>query len=72
VIKLRTSLALGLYVLGGIGLARAAELAGMPLAGFMVVLEKLNIPSVEYTDGILRDDLQFIATYTAAKKQREK
>ena len=41
--KLRTSLALGMFMFGEISLARAAELAEMPLAEFIDILEKLNI-----------------------------
>ena len=63
--KLRTSLALGMFMLGEISLARAAELAEMPLAEFIDVLEKLNIPSFVYTDEMLADDLQFIEMHRA-------
>jgi len=61
--KLRTSLSLGMFMFGEISLARAAELAEMPLAEFIDVLEKLNIPSFLYTDEMLADDLQFIETH---------
>jgi len=64
--RLRTSLALGMFMFGEISLARAAELAEMPLIEFINVLEKLNIPSFIYTDEMLADDLQFIETHKGA------
>jgi len=64
--KLRICLALGMLIFGEISLARAAELAGMPLAEFMDVLEKLHIPAITYTDEMLADDLQFIEIYKEA------
>jgi len=64
--KLRISLALGMLLFGEISLARAAELAEMPLAEFMDVLEKLHIPAIRYTDEMLSDDLQFIEMHRGA------
>jgi len=65
--KLRISLALGMFMFGEISLARAAELAEMPLAEFMDILEKLHIPSIMYTEDMLFDDLQFINAHTGAQ-----
>ena len=67
--KLRISLALGMFMFGEISLARAAELAEMPLAEFMDVLEKLHIPAVIYTDEMLADDLQFIEMHKGVPLQ---
>ena len=64
--KLRISLALGMFMFGDISLARAAELAEKPMADFMVILERLHIPSVLYTDEMLADDLQFVETHRGA------
>ena len=61
--KLRISLALGMFMFGEISLAKAAELANMPLADFMGLLEKLRIPAILYTNEVFADDLQFIETH---------
>jgi len=65
--KLLMSLALGMFIFGEISLARAAELAGMPLAEFIDILEKLHIPAVIYTNEVLADDLQFIEMHKGAQ-----
>ena len=66
--KLRTSLALGMFMFGEISLSRAAELANMPLTEFMDLLEKLHIPAVIYTNEVFTDDLQFIEIHNGTKK----
>lgn len=57
--KLQLSLAIGMFVSGEISLAKSAELAGKNLAEFMNILLGLGIPSLNYTEDMLCDDLKF-------------
>lgn len=55
-VKVKVSLAIGLYVEKQVTLARAAELAGKSLGEFIDLLRSKNIPWMEYTDEQLKDD----------------
>jgi predicted HTH domain antitoxin len=57
--KFQTSLAIGMLVSREISLAKAAQLAGQSLAGFMETLKALDIPAIFYTDSMIDDDLRF-------------
>jgi predicted HTH domain antitoxin len=61
--KLKLSLAIGLFVSKDISLAKAAQLAEKPIDRFIEILGSINIPAVEYSEEIYRDDLSFIAEY---------
>jgi len=58
--KVKTSLAIGMYIEKRISLARAAELAGKSLAEFIDLLQAKNIPWMKYTEEHLEDDKQII------------
>lgn len=55
-IKVKVSLALGLFVNKQVTLARAAELSGKSLGEFIDFLRSKNIPWMEYTKEHLKDD----------------
>ena len=57
--KLQLRLAIGMFVSQEISLAKAAQLAGQCIAEFMDTLKGLGIPSFNYTDDMLHDDLKF-------------
>jgi predicted HTH domain antitoxin len=61
--KLKLNLAIGLFVSKDISLAKAAQLAEKPIDRFIEILRSINIPAVEYSEEIYRDDLSFIAEY---------
>lgn len=54
--KVTVSLAIGLFVEKQVTLARAAELAGLSLGGFIDLLRSKHIPWMEYTEEHLKDD----------------
>jgi predicted HTH domain antitoxin len=58
--RVRVSIALGLLSAKKVSVARAAFLAGIPLADFIMVLKDNNIPWVEYTQEDLDMDRQTI------------
>lgn len=58
--KVKTSLAIGMFIEKQVSLARAAELAEQPLADFIDLLKSKNIPWMEYTEEHLDDDCQVI------------
>ena len=58
--KFKQSLAIGMFVSQEINLAKAAELAGSDLAGFMNLLKYRGIPFLPYTEEMLEDDLQIL------------
>ena len=58
--KMRVSLAIGLFMIGEISLAKAADLANLSLIDFMDLLKKMHIPAIIYTNEMLADDIQFI------------
>jgi predicted HTH domain antitoxin len=57
--KLQTRLAIGLFVSQEVSLSKAAQLAGKNLHEFMDTLKNLGIPSINYTEKMLADDLSF-------------
>ena len=57
--KLQLRLAIGMFVSQEISLAKAAQLAGKCIVEFMNTLKGLDIPSFNYTDDMLHDDLIF-------------
>ena len=61
--KLKVNLAIGLFASRGISLAKAAQLAGKSLAGFINILNIINIPAIDYTEDMLKDDIEFIKNY---------
>jgi predicted HTH domain antitoxin len=65
--KVKLSLAIGLFVEKAVSLARAAELAGKPLAIFIEILQTKRIPWMEYTEDHFADDLAAIQKYTEKK-----
>lgn len=54
--KVKVSLAVGLFTGKMVSLARAAELAGKPLEGFIDILRSQRIPWGEYTEEHERQD----------------
>ena len=50
-------LALQLFQAGSITLAKAARIAGMPVAKFMDLLARFDIPAVDYPAGELADEV---------------
>lgn len=65
--KVKLSLAIGLFVEKAVSLARAAELAGKPLATFIEILHSKRISWMEYTGEHYADDLTAIHKYTEEK-----
>jgi len=57
--KIQLSLAIGMFVSREVSLTRAAEYAGMKLMDFIDLLNKLGLPTVDYTEDMLTDDLAF-------------
>ncbi len=57
--KFQLSLAIGMFVSQEISLAKAAQLSGKNLFEFMSILKELGIPSFNYTEDMLEDDLKF-------------
>jgi predicted HTH domain antitoxin len=51
----------GLYGEHRLSLGKAAELAGLPIVGFMDLLRSLQIPIVEYGEEEYAQDLETIA-----------
>ena len=56
---LQLRLAIGMFVSREISLAKAAQLAGQNISEFMDTLKGLDIPSFNYTEDMLLDDLEF-------------
>ncbi len=54
--KARESFAMQLYKEGTLSIGKAAELCALPLADFMGMLVKNNIPVVDYTEDDYEDD----------------
>ena len=50
--KLKVNLAIGLFASRGIS-----------LAGFINILNTINIPAIDYTKDMLKDDIEFIKNY---------
>lgn len=61
--KLKVNLSIGLFASRGISLAKAAQLAGKSLAEFINILNIINIPAIDYTEDMLKDDIEFIKNY---------
>jgi len=59
--KLQSRLAIGLFVSQEVSLSKAAQLAGQNLVEFMDTLNGLGIPSMNYTEEMLADDLAFVS-----------
>ena len=57
--KIQLNLAIGMFVSREVSLTRSAEYAGMKLMDFIDLLNKLGLPTVDYTEDILMDDLAF-------------
>ena len=57
--KLQLHLAIGMYVSNEISLAKAAQLAGQNISEFIDILIGLSIPTLNYTEDMLLDDLRF-------------
>ena len=57
--KIQLNLAIGMFVSREVSLTRAAEYAGMKLMDFIDLLNKLGLPTVDYTEDMLADDLAF-------------
>ena len=58
--KLQSRLAIGLFVSQEVSLSKAAQLAGQNLVEFMDTLNGLGIPSINYTEEMYADDLNFV------------
>lgn len=58
--KVKLSLAIGMFIEKQVTVARAAELAELPLADFIDLLKSKNISWSEYTEEHLEDDCQAI------------
>ena len=65
--KLKLNLAIGLLVSKSISLGKAAQIAGKPLAEFILILNNLDIPTVEYTLESYEDDNDFMSEYKREK-----
>jgi predicted HTH domain antitoxin len=57
--KIQLNLAIGMFVSREVSLTKAAEYADMKLIEFIDLLNKLGLPTVDYTDDMLVDDLAF-------------
>jgi predicted HTH domain antitoxin len=60
--RLKTALAIGLFVDHAISLAKAARLAGMTRYRFAALLKKRGIPAYEYSAADYQDDLSLLST----------
>jgi predicted HTH domain antitoxin len=61
--KLKLNLAIGLFASKSISLAKASQLADKPLYDFIIMLNAINIPVVDYTEDTFKDDIDFIKKY---------
>jgi len=59
--KLQSCLAIGLFVAQEVSLSKAAQLSGQNIAQFMDTLNEIGIPSINYTEEMLADDLEFVS-----------
>src|SRR5579875_3789674 len=69
--KVRVSLAIGLFAGKQVTLARAAELAGKPLADFIDILRSYQIPWAEYTEKHFSEDESAIEELLKEKREKE-
>jgi predicted HTH domain antitoxin len=64
----REGLAIRLYGQHRLSLGKAAELAGLPIVGFMDLLRSLQMPIVEYGEEEYAQDLETIAHLTQPRQ----
>ncbi|WP_244943917.1 UPF0175 family protein [Siminovitchia fortis] len=69
--KVKVSLAIGMFAEKQVTLARAAELAEMPLEDFIDLLKSKNLPWMEYTEEHLQDDRQAISELMSSKEEND-
>jgi predicted HTH domain antitoxin len=60
--RLKTPLAIGLFVERIVSLAKAASLAGMTRYEFALLLKRLGLPAYEYTQTDYQEDLSFVSS----------
>jgi predicted HTH domain antitoxin len=54
--KIKVALSVNLYINGSVSLAKAAELSGNSLEGFIKILEQQDIPWGEYNEDMKKQD----------------